>query len=161
MSTYAENTTVSVEKTKLDLDRLLAAHGAKSRAMGTDDDAGAAWVLFELSGLKVKLAIPLPKISERAFTHKPPRSRWSSSQRCSDEKTRKRWEQACRSRWRCILLLVKAKLEAIKLGNTTVEREFLPDLMTASGSTLLEALRQCGDMLLPQPVVLALPEKAG
>jgi len=68
------------------------------------------------------------------------------------------WEQACRTRWRAILLILKAKFEAISAGITTVEREFLSDTVMANGDTVgqwiqpqLEAMYQSGTMPLLLP----------
>jgi hypothetical protein len=41
-------------------------------------------------------------------------------------------------RWRSLLLRIKAKLEAIADGMTTVEEEFLANLMLPDGSTVIE-----------------------
>jgi hypothetical protein len=40
--------------------------------------------------------------------------------------------------WRLVVLLVKAKLEAVTQGATTFEREFLADMVTPDGSTVSE-----------------------
>jgi hypothetical protein len=48
------------------------------------------------------------------------------------------YEQACRQRWRALLLIVKAKLEAVTAGISTVEREFLPDVVLPNGATVGE-----------------------
>jgi hypothetical protein len=51
-------------------------------------------------------------------------------------------EQECMSRWRAILLIVKAKLEAISSGISTIEREFLADVVVAAdGRTVHEVMR--------------------
>ncbi len=50
-------------------------------------------------------------------------------------------DQACRERWRQLVLLVKAKLEAIALGLSTVEREFLADVYLPDGRTVHQALQ--------------------
>lgn len=132
--TYAENTSVSVEKSRIELDRMLAGAGATSRGVGSDDAAGVAWVVFRLSDRHVKLSLPLPKLEQ--FKRAPIRSRvtWTS------ERQREAWEQACRSSWRALVLLVKAKLEAIHRGISTVEREFLADVYLSDGRTVHEAL---------------------
>jgi hypothetical protein len=52
----------------------------------------------------------------------------------------KQWEQGCRARWRQLYLLVKAKIEAVSIGLSTVEREFLADVYLPDGRTVGEAL---------------------
>lgn len=47
-----------------------------------------------------------------------------------------------RRAWRLLLLLIKAKLEAVREGATTIEREFLADLLLHDGSTVGEWARE-------------------
>lgn len=139
--TYAKGTSVSVERTKNELDKLLAAVGAGKRSIGYDEEGGYAVVGFELGTpngpaekLAIMLRLPMPIPSERRFAvdHRGrPRT---------IERRRFEWEQACRERWRGALLLVKAKLEAVRTGTTTLEREFLADIRLADGSTVHQVL---------------------
>jgi hypothetical protein len=68
------------------------------------------------------------------------------------------YDQAVRARWRALLLIIKAKLEAIAGGISTLEREFLADVVMPDSQTVgqwlapqLEAAYQSGRMppLLP------------
>lgn len=141
-TTYAAETSVSVEKSKAEIDSALAKHGAMQRATGTDDMAGEAYVLFSLAGRHVRQQIPLPKIGDFPARGEAPRGwhGWSPARR--SEWARKAYEQACRSRWRAMLLLIKAKLEAISLGISTAEREFLADIALPDGRTVHRALEE-------------------
>lgn len=149
---YAEGTSVSVERSKAEIDALLAKHGAAQRLMGADDERGEAYVLFTIAGRQVRLHIPLPKLGDFAIPERPRdwakrtaglQRQWEETQR---ERRAKAYEQACRERWRAMLLLIKAKLEAIALGISTAEREFLADIALPDGRTvhsfLEEGLRQ-------------------
>lgn len=131
---YAEGTSVTVEKSKAELDRLLAKAGAGQRMMGSDDDQGFAFVIFSLDKRQVRLRVPLPLPTEKRFTHEP------KGKLRPIDKQRVAYEQGCRERWRQLVLLVKAKLEAIEIGISTVEREFLADLYLADGRTLHQAI---------------------
>ena len=53
------------------------------------------------------------------------------------------WEQACRQRWRALLLVVKAKLEAIETGIATFDGEFMANIVLPGGGTV-------GDWMTPQ-----------
>ncbi|MFN7930906.1 MAG: hypothetical protein U0Y68_23875 [Blastocatellia bacterium] len=53
------------------------------------------------------------------------------------------WEQATRQKWRALALVIKAKLEAVESGITTIEQEFLPFIVAADGRTV-------GEHLIPQ-----------
>ncbi len=138
---YAENTSVPVEKSKAELDAMLARAGARQRMVGTDDDAGSAFVGFTIGEgpalRQVRLTIPLPKVA--AFARKRFRGDMVTA---TPEEQHKAHEQACRSRWRAMVLLVKAKLEAVALGVSTLEREFLADIYLPSGETVHGALRE-------------------
>ena len=43
------------------------------------------------------------------------------------------WEQVCRQRWRALLLIIRAKLEAVASGITTLENEFLANIVLPDG----------------------------
>lgn len=51
-------------------------------------------------------------------------------------------EQPKRSKWRSLLLLVKAKLEAVDAKITTFEEAFLADIVMPDGRTVWEATRE-------------------
>jgi hypothetical protein len=51
-------------------------------------------------------------------------------------------EQPKRSKWRSLLLLVKAKLEAVDAKITTFEEAFLGDIVMPDGRTVYEATRE-------------------
>jgi hypothetical protein len=45
-----------------------------------------------------------------------------------------------RSAWRRLLLVVKAKLELVRDADSSIEREFLADILLPNGSTVHEEL---------------------
>jgi hypothetical protein len=57
------------------------------------------------------------------------------------------YEQAVRQRWRALVLIVKAKLEAIEAGIGTIETEFLSSVMLPNGSTV-------GEWVAPQLIAV-------
>lgn len=138
-ASYAAGTSVSVEKSRAEVDALLAKHGARSRFTGQDDEQGQAFVGFEIGSdarrRQVRLVLPLPK---RADFARRLRRGWMVN--ATPEEQTKAHEQACRERWRALVLLVKAKLEAIALGVSTLEREFLADIFLPNGQTVHQAL---------------------
>jgi hypothetical protein len=142
--TYAEGTGVSVERSKIELDSLLRKHGASQRVFADDDDAGRAVVGFTFGGVdehrQYRLEIPLPKAIDFATKMVRPSRTRTQVVNCAPEEQRRRHEQACRERWRAIVLLVKAKLELVALGVSSVEREFLADLVLADGATVHRAI---------------------
>ncbi len=117
-------------------------------------------VAFRLGDLVIRFVLPFPKRDDKKFTHKKD-GRTGLLKKCSDNEVAKRYEQEVRSRWRALLLVVKAKLEAVECGISTIEREFLAFIVMPNDVTL-------GDWLmadvLPQisagtmPKLLAAPK---
>lgn len=136
--TFAAKTSVSVEKTRVEIDTLLGKYGATSR--GTMIAEKTAHVAFVIEGRRYRIDVPLPD-----------RRKFSSE---------KDYEQAQRTRWRCVLLLIKSKLEIVKLGMSTAEREFLADLILPNGRTAGQELGDYMAKLLAEGYTapLALPE---
>lgn len=155
--TYAAGTTVPVERTRLQIEDLVREKGATQFMSAFDHNTGAAIIGWTMQGRMVRLAVPLPGHEEKRFLHRRTRGGYSWKQ-YPKEKQRQLWEQACRARWRAILLIMLAKFEAMEAGISSFEREFLADTVMADGSTVgawlrpqLEAMYQSGRMpaLLP------------
>jgi hypothetical protein len=51
-------------------------------------------------------------------------------------------EQAARQKWRALLLLVKAKLEAVDAKIATLEQAFVGDIVLPDGRTVWESARE-------------------
>lgn len=138
---FAKGTSVSAEKSKAELDRLLSKHGAAARMFGEDEGAGVAVCVFRLAERQIRLRVPIPTVGELEKTEKKKPRDWPWM---GDERRRAwlavRRDQVARERWRALLLITKAKLEIVALGLSTVEREFLADLFLPDGRTLHEVL---------------------
>ncbi len=134
MSRYAAETRVPVENSRAEIERTLGRYGCDQFISGWDRDV--AMIQFRHQGVYVKITLPLP--DPEAFEHT------ASGRVRHDLGDRQRaWEQACRTQWRALLLIIKAKLEAITAGISTFEREFLADVMLSDGSTV-------GKRIVPQ-----------
>src|SRR5258706_7233916 len=129
---YAQGTTVPVETTRANIERLLARHGAAQLGIVTDAQRGLAVVLFTLAGRQVRMRVPLPRLEEIEASSRRPSAR---------EELVQRWEQLSRERWRAVWLLVRAQLEHVELEISTIQREFLADIALPDGQTVGEALR--------------------
>ena len=157
MPRYAKRTTVSVEKTKGEIERTLRRYGAGGFAYAwqDDDDACKAAISFKMAQRQVCIKIALP--SREEFRYTPSRERERSIQAVEKE-----WEQACRQRWRALNLVIKAKLEAIEAEISTFEIEFLPFLVTARGPTVADILVPELDKVLLEgkaPMLLMAPKE--
>jgi len=129
MTRYAADTSVSVEKSRAEIESTLARYGATH--FGYLSSPEGADVAFQCKGRRVRFHIPLPDRNARAFTHTPGRG----LRRSTDEQLRE-WEQACRQRWRALALVIKAKLEAVECGITSFESEFLAHIVLPDGETV-------------------------
>lgn len=139
MSRYAENTSVSVEKSKAEIERILQRYGADQFISGWDQKA--AYIGFRMEGRQVKFVLPLPSKDSKEFTHTP-----GKGLKRSPDQALKAWEQACRQRWRALSLVIRAKLEAVESGITEFDDEFLSHIVLPDGKT-------AGDHLKPQIAV--------
>jgi hypothetical protein len=128
MSAFAANTGVSVEKSRAEVERLLARYGATRFASGWDEHGAS--IMFEAKGRRVKFVLPLPARSDKKF------ERDGRGKKRNAAAIEQAHEQACRQRWRALTLVIKAKLEAVESGITGFENEFLAHIVLPSGDTV-------------------------
>jgi len=145
---YAAGTSVPVERSRAEIERLLVRYGATAFQYGWEGDRSA--ISFKLADRYVRILLPMPE--RGAF------ARSATGKRRTDLAAAGAYDQAVRQRWRALVLIIKAKLEAIAANITTLEREFLADVVMPDNQTVgqwfapqLEAAYQSGKMppLLP------------
>jgi hypothetical protein len=112
MAEYAKTTKVPAERTRLEIEALMKKRGAHQFFSG--DDSYRAVLAFRLNGRHIRFALPL-----------------------SDARS----PQQVRSRWRAMLLVIKAKLEAVDLGILTTEDAFLADTVLPDRQTVADYMR--------------------
>jgi hypothetical protein len=153
---YASQTSVSVERSKAEIERTLQRYGASQFIYGWDRQE--AVIGFVVQGdtqmRQVRFKVKVPDRDD--FFRTPTGRRRSTSQ------AEREWEQAQRQRWRALLLVIKAKLEAIEAGIATFEDEFLAYTMLPSGETVGEWMTPQLDKvydkgIMPATLRLALP----
>lgn len=135
---YAENTSVPVEKSRAEIEHTLNRYGATGFMCGWH--GSKAMIAFELQTRHIKFFLPLPARDDKAFTTK---TRYKRVVACEPEEAYKRWEQACRQRWRALALAIKAKLEAVETKITQLDEEFMAHIVMPDGLTL-------GERIIPQ-----------
>lgn len=122
---YAEKTSVPIDRSQGEIRKILSKYGADG--FGYGEQGAMAMIAFEMAGRRIKFLLPMPpKPSERAT-----------------QASIKAYDQLCRSRWRCLVLAIKAKLECVESGITTLEQEFMAHIVLPNGKTV-------GDAVLPQ-----------
>lgn len=137
---YAEKTGVSSDKSRAEIETVLRRYGASRFAYGWDD--AAAQLGFRIENRDVVFRLPMPNRNDKRFTHTPGRRLLRSAEAQEAE-----YEQAVRQSWRALALVIKAKLEAVAAGITTVEQEFLAHIALPNGGTV-------GDWVRPQLAVV-------
>ena len=135
-SSFASNTVVSAPKTRGEIEDLIQKYGGVEFASGYDQLQ--AKIMFKLQDKLILFRLPLPQ--KKDFTHK--KTKWGT-EKVNDSAMQKNWEQATRTKWRALLLCLKAKLESAASGITSFEEEFLPHFVMSNGRTL-------GETIIPQ-----------
>lgn len=137
MARYAQGTSVGADQSRLDLEKTLRRFGADAVMSAWDDTTRAQVVVFRLDGRQVRLDVPLPDPGEKQFTHTP-----SGRQKRTATAAAEEYQKEVRRRWRSLLLVVKAKLTAVQDGISTLEREFLADMIVeGDGRTVEQVIR--------------------
>lgn len=123
---YAEGTSVDASKSQGEMSAILRAHGVSRQGWMQSPDGDE--LMFELSGHSFRFQILRPTLIEIRKLYP----------NAYDE--RAKLEAEWRRRWRANVLLLKAKLEFIDAGDTTLERELLPYMLTEGGHTIGELI---------------------
>lgn len=153
---YAANTTVSVDKTRAEIEGTLRRYGASTFHSGWNESS--AFVAFKLHDRLVRLALPLPDKNEDRFRYQ--RTGQHTSKPRSDLAAAKVYEQDLRTRFRALLLCIKAKLESVESEIETFEQAFLAHIVLPDNSLVGERVQalvndayRTGSMknLLPAP----------
>jgi hypothetical protein len=121
---FASHTKVPVEQTRAEIDRLLTRNGATQTLIGYDSEKDLAAVAFTIDGARFRLQVPMRVMAAQ------------NKRKVGKPLAGFAREQFYRSRWRAVLLLLKAKLEIVAIGVSTVEREFMADLLLPNGQTV-------------------------
>lgn len=122
---YAEGTTVSVENSRNELTKLLERYGAEQFMYG--QDGSRTVIQFKMAGYYVQRSIS-----------RPSKATMAKGYRGSDSQLELAVDKEWRRRWRALVMIIKAKLEMIASEESTVLREFMPDILIGDGRRLEE-----------------------
>lgn len=125
---FAVNTDVPSARTLDEIRQTLKRYNATS--FGLLEDAKRVGVAFEMQNRRVRFTMPIPQPNEHR-TNSRGTTRTSAQINAAVEKAR-------RSRWRALLLTIKAKLESIETGIETFEEAFMAQIVLPSGQTMSE-----------------------
>jgi len=130
MVRYAKDTKVSQENSCVEIMRIVTRYGATG--FGVDYTDGKAIIGFRMKGKFIRLALAMPDKNSDEIKNTPSGRYRPESQRKSA------LEQSMKQRWRVLALMVKAKLEAVESGITTIEEQFFGSLLLPNGKTVAE-----------------------
>lgn len=130
MSRYAESTQVPSDRSRAEIERTLRRYGADAFAYAWE--GRSAQIAFKMAGRSILFRLPLPDRNAEEFTLTP------TGRERSESAAGEAYEQAIRQRWRALALVIKAKLEAVEAGISTVEDEFLAHVALPGGKTVGE-----------------------
>lgn len=140
MTSFASNTSVSVSRSRVEIEDLLTKWKASRVAVATEPDR--AHVLFTIERWSVKFTMPLPTTADAAKL-RDSRYKWRDA---SDSQKQKWLEQTARTKWRALLLTIKAKLVSVENGVESFEEAFMAHLVLPGGETMgqraLPAMRE-------------------
>lgn len=128
MSPYAQDTHVSIIQSKGEIERMIRRYGADE--LYSMEGQGRMLLGFKAHGRMVRFEIQKPEPSEYQV---------SPAGRARPESlTVQLAEKELRRRWRALLLVIKAKLEAVASGIAIFEQEFFGYIVMPGGSSLYE-----------------------
>lgn len=145
---YAQKTEVGVSRTQAEIKDMLQRAGAGKYM--TMEDADTSAIAFEMKGRRIRFTLPGVDRRSDAVRFSPERRIQRTAKQQDDI-----YEQMMRARWRALLLCIKAKLEAVEIGITTFEEEFLAHIIIGDGKTIgqrvipeLSTISNTGPLLL-------------
>ena len=126
---YAANTTVSPDRSKQEIETLLKRYGADQFIYAWKEQM--AVIGFRMNGYQVRISLPLPDPTDYSRTP-------AKGQKRTELAATKAHDQAIRQAWRALVLVIKAKLEATDAGITTLEEQFLADIVMPDNTTVAD-----------------------
>lgn len=144
---YGKQTKVPVSRSQAEIRYILDRYGYGTEGLlfYSEPVTGREVVGFRYNLRSVRIMIIMPEREEFRFTPK--------GKRRPDDMVGRAHDQAIRQRWRALVLILTAKLEAIDSGVITFEEAFLPFLVLPDNRTVGEALvPQLDDMYLTDQI---------
>ena len=130
---YAASTEVSAEKSRAEIEKLLARHKCTKFMTGVDHETHSAMVQFQAHNRIVKFIVALPNPTDPKY--KRVKNSWMDRNAAGIAKVVAQEE---RTRWRALLLVIKAKLESVESGIASFEDEFLAHTLLPNQQTVAE-----------------------
>lgn len=143
---YAAYSKIDSDTTFLQIKKVIAKYGASEFAIL--DQGERFGIAFRKDKLQIKFMVDLP--IEDDFV------RNSRGQRVSASQRKQSYQKYIRQLWRGLLATITAKFISIEAGIETLEKSFLPYIVTKDGRTVMEHLRD--QQLIASPSSLYLTD---
>lgn len=118
---YANRTKVPSEQSRMQIESMLKKNGATGFIFG--EIAGSVMLVFEMKDRRLKFIVPMPQMGRGTTENKV--------------------KQETKRRFRALLLVLKAKLEAVDSKIVSFESEFLAHIVIKGNETV-------GEQMIPQ-----------
>jgi len=138
MGQYAVNTSVSIERSRGEIESTLMKYGASRFAYLNDAEHGRVVIGFTANNRLLRFELPVPRRDD------PKYQRDGRNAKRSADAQYKAWDQECRSQWRSLALSIKAKLESVAAGIETFETAFLAHIVVPGENKTM------GEWAIPQ-----------
>lgn len=128
---YAQYTSITIEKSRTDIELLLSRYGAESFKRGWVE--GKEAVQFIMKRKQIRFILPLPEKNDVAFCYNK-----QSGTKHPEGKALLLWEQACKTAYRALVLSIKAKLATVESGISSFEEEFYANIVLPNNKTVFQ-----------------------
>ena len=126
---YAEGTTVTVARSQAEIGEVIRKYGATGYTSGWQGDQ--AMVEFIADARRVRIIVDVPTDwRDFELTDKKVRRKQAAAEAAMDAEERRLW--------RALHIVIKAKLEVVQSGITTLESEFMAHIVMPDGRTVAE-----------------------
>ncbi len=127
---YAQNTTVPVERSRSEVEKILTKYGADQVSSGFTQSKVV--VMFRMKERYIRIDMPVPILEDpKTPSYKQKKDLYYNPDKQARE---------LRRRWRAMVLYVKAKLESVESNIVSFETAFMGHLVLPNKQTVSEFL---------------------
>ncbi len=150
---YAKDTDVTAQRTRQEIEALLQKFGCAQFGVAQDNERHLVTLAFVFHGQPHRIVLPLPNPSAQEFTHyrnpnagsgwtpRPKKRQYSGQASTTAEAV----QQATDSRWRALLLMLRAQLEYADLTSTDALLALAAYRVLSNGRTVAEQITDTGN----------------
>jgi hypothetical protein len=130
VTAYAQGTSVPIDRSRAEIEQALRRRGAT--AFGYSTEGNHSQIMFKMMNRTIRLTVQRPSRDDKMIRYD------GHGRKLSNDQADVRADREHRRRWRALVLILKAKLEAIHSGVLSIEEEFMPYMLLGDGRTVAE-----------------------